>query len=346
MSFPQFDGDKKRLLFFTRGRGRGHAIPDIAIAKELTRLREDVQIRFVSYGTGARTLEEFGLPLIDLGLSDANGIAETTVMAGKLIGWLQPDLVVAHEEFAALPAAKIFSKPTALITDFFTNPEYYSMQSLRFADQILFTDYRGIYTEPASAAGRTRYLGPVQPRFEFRRKDRLRARKELSLDATATIVTVMPGSWTEEMAPTFDLLLPAFDALQRPKKHLIWVAGLDYALLSRRLKLRRDITVIEADWKIDRLMVASDLVITKVNRRTLVELAVLGIRSLSISYKLNPIDDIRASALSSNRTVAAAEFKPAHLARILAAPEPKPLRLRSRSCAAEIAKILEHPARR
>ncbi|MBI3680567.1 MAG: hypothetical protein HY235_09240, partial [Acidobacteria bacterium] len=156
MAFPEFDKSKKKVLFFTRGRGHGHAIPDIEIIKELEHLRKDVEVRFVSYGTGARTIEQFGFPLIDLGLSEANGTAETSVLAGKLIGWLDPDLVVAHEEFAALPAAKIFDKPTVSILDWFTDPEKYSMQSLRFADQILFIDERGIFPEPEWVRGKVR----------------------------------------------------------------------------------------------------------------------------------------------------------------------------------------------
>src|SRR5688572_19521101 len=178
MPFPEFDPGKSKILFFSRGRGRGHAIPDIEIVRELARLRNDVEVRFVSYATGARTIEELGFPLIDLGLSETNGTAETTVLAGKMIGWLEPDLVVAHEEFAAMPAAKIFDKPTVMILDFFTGAEMYSMQSLRFADHVLFTDRRGLHVEPPSVRGRVRYMGPVQRSFEYTRRDRLRARRE------------------------------------------------------------------------------------------------------------------------------------------------------------------------
>ena len=42
-----------KILFFSRGRGRGHAIPDMQIAKELERQDSEIEIRFVSYGTGA-----------------------------------------------------------------------------------------------------------------------------------------------------------------------------------------------------------------------------------------------------------------------------------------------------
>jgi UDP-N-acetylglucosamine:LPS N-acetylglucosamine transferase len=268
-----------------------------------------------------------------------NGTAETTVLAGRLIGVLRPDLVVSHEEFAALPAAKIFGKPTVMIIDFFTDAGRYSMESLWFADRILFTDQRGLYPEPPSAAGRTTYMGPVPPRMEFRRRDRSRARKLLGIDPAATTVAVMPGSWTEGVAPIADMVLAAFARVPAPK-HLVWIAGADHALISGRVRGRSDATVLESHWPIDSLMVASDIVITKVNRRTLVELAMLGIRSLSISYGLNPIDEARAATLPGNRTVPAQAFRPEMLGEALAEPEPKPMRFRSRSCAAEIVKIV------
>jgi hypothetical protein len=311
---------------------------DLEIARELER-HTDIQIRFVSYGTGARTIAQFGYPLIDLDLPELNGTAATTVLAGRLIGALRPDLVAAHEEFAALPAAKIFSKPTVMIIDFFTDPGRYSMESLWFADTILFTDQRGLYPEPPSAAGRTMYMGPVPPHLEFTRKDRSRARRTLGIDTDATTVAVMPGSWTEEVAPIMDMVLAAFDALLAPK-HLMWIAGTDHARISARVRGRRDITILESHWPIDSLMVASDIVITKVNRRTLVELAMLGIRSLSISYGLNPIDEVRAATLPGNRTIPAHAFQPEMLGEALAQPEPEPRRFRSRSCAAEIAKMI------
>src|SRR5947207_13572778 len=88
------DKTKTKVLFFSRGRGRGHAIVDIEVGRELGELRGDVEIRFVSYGTGARTIAERGIAAIDLGLPDANGIAVTTVLARRLVGRLQPALQV------------------------------------------------------------------------------------------------------------------------------------------------------------------------------------------------------------------------------------------------------------
>src|SRR5213593_5155940 len=149
MPFPEFEPGKKHILFFSRGRGRGHAVPDIEIFRALETMRSDVDVRFVSYGTGADTFRAFGISLIDLGLPDSGGVVDTSVLAGKLIGWLNPDLVVSHEEFPAIPAAKIFDKRSLVLTDWFLESEGYAMHSLKFADEILFLGQEGVFSEPA-----------------------------------------------------------------------------------------------------------------------------------------------------------------------------------------------------
>lgn len=303
MAFPQFDSDKRKILWFSRGRGRGHAIPDLEIWREL-----DAQVRFVSYGTGARTLEEFGHAVIDLDLPDEGSITDVTVMAGKLVGWLAPDLVVSHEEFPALPAAKIFDKPTVAVLDFFTTPHALSMSSLRYADRVIFTDHAGFYEEPPWLSGRVDYVGPVLRPFIYSRSDRARARGELALDEKAFVVCVLPGSWTEQDAPIADLVLDAFSRIEEPK-HLLWVAGPNINC--------PDVTVVEKDWCIERLMVAADVAVTKVNRITLIELEHLGIPSISLSHGLNAMDEQRAARIHSNRTLPARETSGEELSRHL-----------------------------
>ena len=200
------------MLFFTRDRGRGHAIPDIAMVRELERLRPDIRVRFVSYGTGALTFAAHGIPCIDLQLPDQNSVAATTVLAGRVMAALAPDLVVAQ--------------------------------------------------------------------------------------------------------------------------------GADEHLLKRRVSDRLDITILGADWQIDRLMVASDLVITKTNRMTVIELASLGIRTLSLSYGLNPVDERCVAGLEGNETIAIGALTPGRLRKALARPEPAAVRFRGRSCAAELSLML------
>src|SRR5262249_57568560 len=134
----ELDVRRKKILFFSRGRGRGHAAPDYEVIRALETRRPDVEVRVVSYGTGAATFAEFETPLIDLGLPESGSIPEMSALAGKLIGWLNPDLVVSHEEFAAMPAAKIFDKPTLFLTDWFADPDTYVMGALKFADRMIF----------------------------------------------------------------------------------------------------------------------------------------------------------------------------------------------------------------
>ncbi|MDE3178182.1 MAG: hypothetical protein KGM47_00870 [Acidobacteriota bacterium] len=48
--------EKQTVLLFSHGGGSGHAMPDMAIADELQKIRSDIDLKFVSYGTGPRTL--------------------------------------------------------------------------------------------------------------------------------------------------------------------------------------------------------------------------------------------------------------------------------------------------
>ena len=278
----------------------------MAIVEELATLRDDVDVRFVSYATSAATLEEHGYDVIDLNLPEANPVLETMVRAAKMIGWLRPQLVVSHEEFGALPAAKIFELPTVMITDWFVEPEKFSMQTLQYADEIVFIDEPGIFEEPPYIEGRVQYVGPVLRPFEYGRGDRERARRELGLPADAVVLSVLPGQWsTEARAPLYALLMPAFQALDASKKYLIWIAGDDQDMLAKKTKDIPGVIIKEKDWRIDHLMVACDLAIHKTNRKTAIALAALGIPSISVSYGLNRICDARLVHMPSNTTLIA-----------------------------------------
>ncbi|MCC6586067.1 MAG: hypothetical protein IT168_05040 [Bryobacterales bacterium] len=310
MAFPEFDGGAKRILFFTRGRGRGHAIPDMEIARELGR-ESGVEVRLVSYGTGASTFAAHGVAHIGLGLPDRNSLNETIVMAGKLIGWLDPDVVVAHEEFPALPAARIFDKPAVLITDWFTDPSKYSMETLRYADRILFLDEPGIYEEPEWVQGRVDYLGPLVRKFGYTRDERGCAREELGIPHGAFVVAMLPGSWREEQAPAADLVLGAFDTLPEDGRRLVWMAGEDRDLIAGRTAGRADVEVRGYEPEIGRIMVAADVAVTKGTRKTLFELSSLGVPSVSLDCTGNPIDRVRARQFPGNEAMGADVDAPA-----------------------------------
>jgi hypothetical protein len=325
------DGSRK-VLWFSRGRGRGHAIPDMEIHRRLP-AAADLQVLFACYGTGARTFAERGVPCIDMGLPDANGTAETTVIAGRMIGHLRPDIVVSHEEFAALPVAKIFGIRTVMILDFFTNPEMYSMQSLRFADHILFPGTQGIFAEPDTVAGRVHYVRPVLREFTYQPRDRDRARQELGLDLQATVVALLPGSWTEAMVPCFDSVVASME----PGMHLAWLAGRDPA--AEAWDAHPDVTVLGFDPQPDRIMAACDVAITKSNRVTVTELASLGVKTISLAHGGNPIDEQAIAALATN-TMLQQTLTREVLRRILESPAPQRVAWGGGECASVLTSLL------
>jgi UDP-N-acetylglucosamine:LPS N-acetylglucosamine transferase len=308
MPFPEFEPRRRKVLFFSRGRGRGHAVPDIAIAQALNERREDVDIRFVSYAAGAATLSAAGLPLIDVDVTDVSPLAELTALSGKLIRWLNPDLVVAHEEFAVPPVAKIFDKPAVFIVDFFTTEEMHSMAALKFADEILFTGQEGRYTEPSWVRDKVRYVGPVFREFRYRRGDRNQARAELGIPTDALVVGVFPGSWNEITAPAVELITAAFDVLKAPMKRLLWVNSAGSEEVDSRLAKREDTLVVGYSCEIDRIMCVTDVAITKANRMTAQELAMLGIPTIALSYELNVLDDIAVTGLEGVQRLLAREI--------------------------------------
>jgi hypothetical protein len=176
------------------------------------------------------------------------------------------------------------------ITDFFDDPELYSMAALKFADRILFTGAPGIFGEPPWVKSKVHYVGPILRNFRYTRLDRVAARKELGILPESFVVSMFPGSWTEAVAPALDLVVGAFDKLLANGATLVWVAGQDVELV-REAVGKRNAIVVEREWTIERLMVASDVALTKTNRTTVLELHHLGIPTINLSWGLNPIDD-------------------------------------------------------
>ena len=113
-------------------------------------------------------------------------------------------------------------------------------------------------------------------------------------------------------------LVAAWDALPHPSKRLIWLAWRDYDSLRARFGDRPDILVLKEDWAIDRLMVASDLAITKGNRTTVCEAAFLGLPSISISSGVNWPDDVAIARVRSNSALRAGGVNAADLAQLMA----------------------------
>lgn len=256
-------------------------------------MRADLDIRLVSYGTGASTLRELGLPVIDLGVEDFCPAMPINVRAARWVGILRPDLVVSHEEFVALPAAKIYAVPTLYITDWFEEEAAFSSECLLFANSVIFIGDEGLFTEPAWVKGRVRYVGPILRDFRFRRQHRDVARAELGLAERQTMLLVAPGSWREDRVSIIDHVVEAYESLDPNARRLVWLAGADAEDLKARFDSDPNVEIVEFLEEIDRLYVAADFIVTKGSRKTLVELEALGLRAVALfsrSRQLNPID--------------------------------------------------------
>ncbi|HUP02754.1 MAG TPA: hypothetical protein VMU19_02115 [Bryobacteraceae bacterium] len=315
MQEKPFEDGRFGVAFFSRGRGRGHAMPDMAIAEELLRELPDLDLRFVSYSGGAEAFRRGGYEVVDLQMPDEPPILQAIVKESQTIRRLRPRLVISHEELAALPASRIFDVPSLFITDFFQDPNPFLMGAMQCAREILFIAERGIFTEPPFLGDAVRYLGPAVRRFAYGRGGRARARRELNIPADAAVVLLQPGGYREAVVPLADLAVAAWDRLAYPSKLLIWIAARDYDSIQARFGARPDVRVMEEDMAIDRLMVASDLVITKGNRTTVFEAASFGIPSITVSAGVNWPDDVANAHVRTNASLRAGAVNPEELAR-------------------------------
>jgi UDP-N-acetylglucosamine:LPS N-acetylglucosamine transferase len=289
-----------KIMIVSRGHGRGHAVPDMAIASQLAGLISDCEFQFVSYAAGAEVYRTFGHEVIDLHLPDNPPLWDLVIAFTKLLKDNKPDLLVSHEEVGIVPIASAFGIQTIVITDFFLDPSTIFMYALRNAAEIIFLAQQGLYTEPPYLSGKVHYVGRAVRRFEYTLTDRARAREELGIPHNALVALFQPGAWRESQVSLASLLAAAWDLVPCVPKRLIWIAGSDYSTLSEQLRDRSDIVLLKEDWKIDRLMAASNLVITKANRVTVYEASALGLPSISISGVINWPDDVAMASVESN----------------------------------------------
>jgi hypothetical protein len=300
----KLQSNSARVLICSRGKGRGHAVPDAAIAHHLRHRRPDWDITFVSYGTGAMALRSLGEQVVDLGLPDDNPIWDTIARLIPVIQENRPTILISHEEFAALPIASAFGVPSVFMSDWFGAANTLTMQSLAHAGEVIVLDDPGFTDLPTGIESKLSWAGPVLRQLQDSGLSKEACRMKLGLPGRAFIVGVMPGSalmHSEAYAPTMDLILNAFDLLDEPGRHLIWVTPeTDAAIVEQRLSARSNATLVRACPEIDHIMLSCDVVLTKGNRITTLELAALSIPTISLSWGTNNIDDRRISRVSSN----------------------------------------------
>jgi hypothetical protein len=302
------------VLFISRGKGRGHALPDLAISN-LLREKNCVEVKLASYGTGYRTLRDNGeIAAVDLGMPDDNSFLESIILCTRLVRDVSPDLIVAHEEFAAVVAASTYQIPALFIIDWFIDPLHIWMQTLNYAREVIFIDDPGIFTEPPNIRNKVFYAGPLIRPLKYHSEDRYKARGELGIANEEIVVSCLPGTTYEVSSPIIDLVLGAYDQLEYPNKRLIWIDETRRSALLDRCGSREDVYIKGQDWLLERIMVASDVVINKGTRNILRELYEVNTPSVSISHGQNWLDDVIANRISTNIPLNAATTKPSDLA--------------------------------
>lgn len=291
---------KTKILFFSRGRGHGHAIPDMAIAEELNQLGE-FDLTFASYATGAQTFRTANYRVRNLGLPENNAYLPTLFKARELIDEIKPDVVVTHEEFAVLPAAQLCGAPVVFLCSWFPTEGKISSESLAYASSIIIIENPGVFPVPSGVNAKPVYVGPILRNLRFTLADRSRLRRELKLADDSTVILVVPGgAATEENSPIAETVVSAFLQLPHRPKHLFWLSSKDYPAMRKLGAGIAGFEALEFVDPIERLLVVADAVITKGTHNITLECSSLGVPSISLSPGFNPIDDMLVPRIPLN----------------------------------------------
>jgi UDP-N-acetylglucosamine:LPS N-acetylglucosamine transferase len=289
------------ILFFSRGRGRGHAARDVAIANELRRVRPHIEIGFASYDAGYRAFLAAGEMVFDMDLPEKNPFPSTVVKSERLIRKLKPQLVVAQEELAPLVAAAICYTKSVFTSHWFPLVRRDVHQAYEYASSVIFMEEEGLFVEPPEIVGRVKYCGPIIRTLDFNVDGAKKKRKDLGLSEQDLFILVLPGSPPEAREPIVELVIGAFKMLTDHAKCLMWIAGKDYEVLKKQVRYEQEIVIVESSFEVDQWILASNIVITKGTYNIGREVMALGRPSISLSHNYNWVDDFFSQRFITNR---------------------------------------------
>jgi len=290
-----------KILYLSRGRGFGHTMNDLLILKELKKINIDLSILVASYHKGYVCFIENGFRPLNLGLKPRE---ELTLKAGfriwSIIRKFNPDLVVSDEVFIALHITKGLKIPSILITHWFfetLTEKHPIIPAVKKADHVIFVDTPEFHNIPLDYNVHLTFVGPLIREFKYHLKDKKKARHELGISMKDKVILVTPGGGHQVRRKFLEVNLEVFKELKGDNLKLIILAG-ELCKEFRERSIDEDRIIVEDfDWEMDRLMVASDLVICKGSFSTTWELACLGVPSISIPDMSNPIDQIHVNRM-------------------------------------------------
>ena len=295
--------ESPKILYLSRGRGFSHAMYDSLILEELKNINKDLSILVASYDKGYLYFRENGIVVFNLGLKQDE---ELSLKAGfrmwSLIRRFKPDLVVSDEVFIVFHITKALKIPSVLITHWFFetfSKNHPIIPVVKKANHVIFVDTPLFHTIPFDFNVHLTCVGPIIRDFDYTLKDKKRARKELGLNTEDKVILVAPGGRHEERNKLLEVSLRAFKELRGDKLKLILLTGELCEEYAKRCIDDKRIIIKDFDWEMDRLIVASDLVICKGTFMTTWEIAYLGVPSLSIP-DISHIDQFHVNRMAEN----------------------------------------------
>lgn len=295
---------KKKILFFSRGLGLGHATRDIQIKKEVQRLNPTLEIVFASYQEAYKLLFMNKCKVIDLGLPAVGDRYHRLIKIGQTIQQERPSLILSDEELLALPLSRIFNIPSILITNYFPDEKSPWLQLFTFANKIIFPDFRNFFKVPKSISSCVSFVGPIVYRSRLFNKDKNDLRKSMEIEKEDLVIVVTAGGRWDESKVLYESSIDAFKRLSNINKKLILLAGgLKRCLFNKRTKNIFIEGFVDRN-EVDKYFLISDLVITRGSYTTLWELALLGIPSISIPFppQIHPFNEFHASNMERRGT--------------------------------------------
>jgi uncharacterized protein (TIGR00661 family) len=290
-----------KLLYLSRGRGFSHAMNDLLILKELKKINDKISILVASYDKGYSYFLKNGFRPFNLGLRQKEELTlKASLRMWSLIRRFKPDLVVSDEVFIVFHITRGLKIPSVLITHWFF--ESYSKKhpinpAVKKANHVLFVDKPEFHTIPFDFNVHLTFVGPVIREFDYTLKDKKKAKHELGIDSKDKVILVTTGGRYKDRNKLLELSAEVCKELGDNNMKLILLTGELYKEYSEKFKNENRIIVKDYDWKMDRLMVASDLVICKGTFSTTWELAYLGVPSISVPDLDNPIDQIHVNKM-------------------------------------------------
>lgn len=293
----------------------GHAKRDMCIAKMLKKISKDkLKLKFVSYATGYKCLVKYRYHPIDLSLPEMGKKRMAQKRIKFLIDKEKPDLIVSDEELIVLPLAKERKIPSILITNWLPQIEKMSKREYSFytnlfllSEMIIFPDREDSFEVPNELKKLVKFVNPIIFPSHFSLKDRKSIRKELKIDNNEKFILATAGGTHPIDRIFFKCILKAFQKLNLKGKLYLLSGVFKKEFLKYQLQNEK---IIVKDFvnQIEKIMIASDLVITRGGHTTLWELASLGIPSISIPRPLkhNPYNEkyaLNMEKLNTTRTI-------------------------------------------